>query len=41
MFHKIVDFLWIPNIQLAIAKMLFEKVYAGSWEFAKQTILKK
>ena len=39
MFLKIIDFLWIPNIQLAIAKMLFKKVYIGSWELAKRTIL--
>ena len=41
MFQKIIGFLLIPNIQLAIAKMLFKKVYVGSWELAKQTILKK
>ena len=40
MFLKIRDFLWISNIQLAIAKMLFKKVYIGSWELAKHTILK-
>ena len=39
MFQKIIDFLWIPNIQLAIAKMLFKKVYVGSWELAKRSIL--
>ena len=39
MFLKIRDFLWIPNIQLAIAKILFKKCYIGSWELAKHVIL--
>ena len=39
MFLKIRDFLWIPNIQLAIAKILFKKCYIGSWELAKHIIL--
>ena len=39
MFLKILDFLWIPNIQLAIAKILFKKCYIGSWELAKHVIL--
>ena len=39
MFLKIRDFLWIPNIQLAIAKMLFKKVYIGSWELAKHDVV--
>ena len=39
MFLEIGDFLWIPNIQLAIAKILFKKCYIGSWELAKHVIL--
>ena len=39
MFLKIRDFSWIPNIQLAIAKILSKKCYIGSWELAKHVIL--